>query len=863
MVWKDSPLIWQCLLFTVTLSNTIRISESKYVHDKWPIVATFSDQKGALINGSLSSHFNHLVVDQNTGLVYIGEVNKLYRLDEGLRLLDYTITGPKEDSPLCDAQIGCPPTTPTASTNNINKALVIDYVNSSLISCGSLFQGSCSIRALDDLSAPEIVVKEAVVANTASASTVAFIGPGPNGTGLNSSNRVLYVGVSFTINGPFRSEVPAVSSRSLRSDSLFQIAEKDATTGTRLHVNSLSRERYPITYVYGFSSEGFSYFLTTQREKTRPSKFISKIIRVCQNDEDYYSYTEIPLECTNMNDEDNPYNLVQAGFVTKPGSKLANDLNITRQDDVLFAVFSNTDRSENEFSSKPGKKSAMCVYSLQSIRKKFTENIRRCFNGTGARGLNFVTPSLPCLKINSVEIDDDFCGIDVNNPLGGNLPMVAKPIITFTTRLTSVIATTISEYSVAFLGTADGHLKKVAIQDTSKTFEVEELVIDKGHQINPDMAFDPQIEFVYVMTDKKLVKILIRGCPIVSTCHECLALQNPFCGWCMNGCSDFDRCMESRKVKDNWLSFNSSRCPTVTSVQPNQVSVTSSKTLSITIEDLPLYSDNGTVIKCLFINDDEDSSYEWYEQTPGRMAGGNEIFCNTPEPNVFADALTDFFSDHLNSKLEIRIDGDNGLYNVVKTNVTFYNCEWSYSSCSRCVSSQFPCNWCVDGNLCTEDTSENCRNDILVTGINRVGPTIRAGPEFCPALGTSCNSSLEENGSKIKILSGTKESICFEAKNIPLFMSQLSLECQFSINSRYGKRETVNGKYLDGKIYCDEAEFLYDECTQNVSANFKITYIKANDDRPWDDRINLENPENVEVIIYKNQEMIENCCNYI
>ena len=179
-MWKDFNFIWQCLLFTITLSNTIGIVESKYVHDEWPIVATFSDDKGALINNSLNSQFNHLVVDKNTGLVYIGAVNKLYRLDEGLRLLDYTITGPKEDSPLCDAKIGCPPTTPTASTNNINKALVIDYVNSSLISCGSLFQGSCSIRALDDLSAPEIVVREAVVANTAHASTFAFIGPGPS-----------------------------------------------------------------------------------------------------------------------------------------------------------------------------------------------------------------------------------------------------------------------------------------------------------------------------------------------------------------------------------------------------------------------------------------------------------------------------------------------------------------------------------------------------------------------------------------------------------------------------------------------------------------------------------------------------------
>jgi plexin A len=88
----------------------------------------------------------------------------------------------------------------------------------------------------------------------------------------------MYVGVTFTGNGPYRSEVPAVSSRSLDASSLFEIAETAVTTGTRMFVNSLARERYPINYVYGFSSEGFSYFLTTQMKQTNPSPFHSKLV---------------------------------------------------------------------------------------------------------------------------------------------------------------------------------------------------------------------------------------------------------------------------------------------------------------------------------------------------------------------------------------------------------------------------------------------------------------------------------------------------------------------------------------------------------------------------------------------------------
>jgi hypothetical protein len=36
-------------------------------------------------------------------------------------------------------------------------------------------------------------------------------------------SQVMYVGVTYTGNGPYRSEVPAVSSRSLDSSSLFQV----------------------------------------------------------------------------------------------------------------------------------------------------------------------------------------------------------------------------------------------------------------------------------------------------------------------------------------------------------------------------------------------------------------------------------------------------------------------------------------------------------------------------------------------------------------------------------------------------------------------------------------------------------------
>lgn len=334
--------------------------------------------------------FNHLVVDKNTGRVYIGAVNHLYQLSPDLDLVIRVVTGPKQDSDLCSV-LECTSSVATRQTDNVNKALVIDYTTTRLIVCGSLFQGICTVRNLHNISDVQQEVREAVVANNATASTVAFIAPGPPNPPVS---QVMYVGVTFTLGSPYRSEVPAISSRSLDKERMFTIAHTAVTTGTRMFVNSLARERYPINYVYGFSSEGFSYFLTTQMNSTS-SQYMSKMVRVCHDDEHYYSYTEIPMECVGEPQTGRRYNLVQAAYVGKAGSDLAGDLGITAQDDVLFAVFS---ESDSPYSNRPSSNmSALVVYSLKAIRRKFMQNIKTCFSGVGSRGLDFISPSHSCI----------------------------------------------------------------------------------------------------------------------------------------------------------------------------------------------------------------------------------------------------------------------------------------------------------------------------------------------------------------------------------------------------------------------------------------------------------------------------------
>jgi len=58
-------------------------------------------------------------------------------------------------------------------------------------------------------------------------------------------------------------------------------------------------------------------------------------------------------------------------------------------------------------------------------------------------------------------IGEDFCGLDVNTPLGGEMPMAAVAVLSFGVHLTAVAATSTGDFTVVFVGTSDGHLRKV------------------------------------------------------------------------------------------------------------------------------------------------------------------------------------------------------------------------------------------------------------------------------------------------------------------------------------------------------------------------------------------------------------------
>uniref|UniRef100_A0A8C2Q4D9 Plexin A2 n=1 Tax=Cyprinus carpio TaxID=7962 RepID=A0A8C2Q4D9_CYPCA len=475
-----------------------------------------------------------------TGALYIGAVNRVYKLSGNLTLLVSHGTGPEDDNKACYPPLIVQPCTePLVSTNNINKLLLIDYSQNRLLACGSLFQGVCKLLRLDDLF---ILVepshkKEHYLSSVNQTGTMyGVIVPSQDKDGT------LFIGTA--VDGK-QDYFPTISSRKLPRD-----PESSAMLDYELHTDFVSSlikipsdtlalvSHFDIYYVYGFASGNFVYFLTVQPEtpenslsSSGPSNdlfYTSRIVRLCKDDHKFHSYVSLPIGCVRNRIE---YRLLQAAYLGKPGRVLAASLNISAQDDVLFAVFS---KGQKQYHHPPDD-SALCVFSIRDINARIKERMQSCYQGEGNLELNWLLgKDVPCTK--PVPIDDSFCGLDINQPLGGSQLVTGHTLYTESRdRMTSVISYIYNGYCVAFVGTKSGRLKKIRVDGPPHGgVQYETLsVIKDGSPILRDMAFSLDNSYIYVMSERQVTRVPIESCEQYSTCGECLSSGDPHCGWCV------------------------------------------------------------------------------------------------------------------------------------------------------------------------------------------------------------------------------------------------------------------------------------------------------------------------------------------
>ncbi|XP_065213054.1 plexin-A4-like [Planococcus citri] len=412
--------------------------------------------------------FNHMVVYSLRDWVFIGAVNRLYQLDSNLKVVRNWTTGPEND---CKYSWNVFYT----RTDNHNKMLLLDYINSQLLLCGSV-SPPCKIYRIEGT--PSKTLKslcDIPVADVEMASVVAFIAPNSRHKCLSRSwwfgckeygtLPVLHVGIKY-MHQEHQSKASALARADLRENTLIKVAKKT--------LENEYKENYISSYVHGFSSGSYNYFLTTEINAAQPSKSKSKLMRINLDDENYSSYTEIYIEC--HDDKGTEYNLAKAAFVGMSGSQLANSLNIKLEDDVLFGIFARSEQQtmNNDDMKKVGNKTALCIYPLKTID---------------------------------------------NMTLDGKSPVKEQATAVFNTSVKAIIATPHPNgFTVAFLGTNDGHLIQIGVKNKSTMCRYGRITIDEGYAINSDLHFDQETDNLYTLTERKLTKVKIPfPAPSIST----------------------------------------------------------------------------------------------------------------------------------------------------------------------------------------------------------------------------------------------------------------------------------------------------------------------------------------------------------
>ncbi|KAJ8261804.1 hypothetical protein GJAV_G00158600 [Gymnothorax javanicus] len=412
---------------------------------------------------------NHLTVDSRNGNVYVGAVNRIYKLSPALELQVSHQTGPDEDNRKCyPPRIVQPCGEPLALTNNVNKMLLVDYRENRLLACGSLFQGICKLLRLEDLfklGEPSHRKEHYLSGVNESGSVIGVI----VSYGDASATDKLFVATAVDGKPEY---FPTISSRKLARNSeeegMFAYVFHDEFVASMIKIPSDTFTVVPdfdIYYVYGFGSGSFVYFLTLQPEMGGPTTgssaareqvYTSKLVRLCKDDTAFNSYVEVPLGCVKGGVE---YRLLQAAYLSKAGAILARSLGVGSDDDVLYAIFS---KGQKRRPREASQESALCVFPLREINERIKDRLQSCYKGEGTLDLAWLkVKDIPCSSA-LLTIDDNFCGLDMNAPLGVSEMVRGVPLFSEESdKMTSVIAYVYKNHSLAFVGTKSGRLKKV------------------------------------------------------------------------------------------------------------------------------------------------------------------------------------------------------------------------------------------------------------------------------------------------------------------------------------------------------------------------------------------------------------------
>uniref|UniRef100_A0A8C2BCZ3 Plexin b2b n=1 Tax=Cyprinus carpio TaxID=7962 RepID=A0A8C2BCZ3_CYPCA len=740
---------------------------------------------------STDTPINNVAKDPQTGRVYLGAVNAIYQLNSSLHLEARAETGPKKDAR------GCTPPVSTCQdlkdTNNTNKLLLVHSANGSLIVCGSLYRGICSLLNLTN-------VKEQIYYSDSK---------GERTYATSTEEHVSVVGVMATLeidDKPFSvflvgKGYGSMDSSKLISTRIVQNYRDWVVFESIIEASTVQAVPFVPKYLhdfrFAFKNDNFVYFLFSRTLGGTDNKNFTFVSRLCENDNHYYSYTELQLSCGLKN----RYNKVQAAYLTEPGKELAQAItesgeygNVREWDKVLFVVASSEEGTTE---------SALCMYPLKNINQKLLAIVTACYTDNGKIDDRLVVESPytsskddPCVKHSKDIVNQYKCGADfLPSPLASRqeFALKANPVFIRQNLLTAVAVAVENDHTVAFLGHNAGEVIKVHLSSHPEAYNPGPGYKTSGY-VNKNLFFDKTQAHLYITTEKKITKVPVQACHLKSDCQSCVAQRDPYCGWCVleGRCTRRSECSRAEE-KNGWLWSPNQQCVKIVSFHPPNLSCLKSQQVEINVRSLPILRDSDRIL-CAF------GSY----QSNARMVDGR-ISCRLPEQHLIPP--TPAHQDFVAVPVHIFV---NGSVRFASSEYKFYNCAAAVrkaenTPCTSCVSSAWGCQWNIAAHTCTDLSDAETGASII-----KHRQVLNRESNDCPRF---------ENPDPVLIPVGYKTRISFEGINLdpykvssvctllkaalthPLIcLFQFSFDKAHETNVLFHVRDKHTGKKIDSSL---------------------------------------------------------------
>ena len=235
----------------------------------------------------------------------------------------------------------------------------------------------------------------------------------------------------------------------------FVLSQRASGSLTQLHVSRRGKTfKRQIEFSYDST---FLHFYLYQKYGESNSNRANKTAM-------YYEYMDegshgpLLLQCTVGGQN---FDTLRAIFVAKLDYHMSKDLNIMGVDFIWFMVFSKNESLHGTYREK----STLCMFNIQNHQKTHTEEIL-----------------LPDYKV--------------------------EGMVTYSELITSVVVTRVENQTMAFLGTSNGHVKKVRLTPRSK--KLDDITVNEGSGIQ-SMEIDKSKTYLYIVTDRTITRMGMAG----------------------------------------------------------------------------------------------------------------------------------------------------------------------------------------------------------------------------------------------------------------------------------------------------------------------------------------------------------------